>query len=148
MIFFYIKIIQYTTLLGISLYYGYKHAGKRINKDLNNIDNTDNANNDVESTTNNLDSEEYFYFNDHELENLPKEIKDKLECPISLCIFREPVITKHGYTFEKKALLNWLKTNQVCPFTKQNLNIRTDIRRNDNIKLSIKYFVLKNRLGL
>lgn len=40
-------------------------------------------------------------------------------CPISLEIMVEPVITKQGYTFEKNAILNWLRDHRTCPISRE-----------------------------
>jgi hypothetical protein len=42
-------------------------------------------------------------------------------CPISLEIMVDPVITKQGYSFERTAILNWLRTNKTCPLTREPL---------------------------
>ena len=33
----------------------------------------------------------------------------------------DPVITKQGYSFERTAILNWLRTNKTCPLTREPL---------------------------
>lgn len=38
-------------------------------------------------------------------------------CPITLYPMKEPVIDCHGHTFEREALLNWLKRNTTSPYT-------------------------------
>jgi hypothetical protein len=39
-------------------------------------------------------------------------------CPITQDIMREPVIDKEGNTYEKSAILEWLKTNNKSPITR------------------------------
>jgi hypothetical protein len=39
-------------------------------------------------------------------------------CPITQDVMREPVIDKEGYTYEKSAILEWLKTNNKSPITR------------------------------
>ena len=44
--------------------------------------------------------------------------KDDFKCPICLDIFIKPVIDKCGHTFCKKCILNHLKSNFLCPLSK------------------------------
>jgi hypothetical protein len=39
-------------------------------------------------------------------------------CPITQDVMREPVIDKEGNTYEKSAILEWLKTNNKSPITR------------------------------
>jgi hypothetical protein len=39
-------------------------------------------------------------------------------CPITQDVMREPVIDKEGNTYEKSAILEWLKTNNNSPITR------------------------------
>lgn len=39
-------------------------------------------------------------------------------CPITQDVMREPVIDKEGNTYEKSAILEWLKTNNISPITR------------------------------
>jgi hypothetical protein len=39
-------------------------------------------------------------------------------CPITRDVMREPVIDKEGNTYEKSAILEWLKTNNKSPITR------------------------------
>jgi tetratricopeptide (TPR) repeat protein len=40
-------------------------------------------------------------------------------CPITNDIMKEPVMDKHGHSFEKTAILQWLKTKSACPMNQQ-----------------------------
>lgn len=56
------------------------------------------------------------------------ETNDEIEyesffCPITQEIMKEPVITiTKGISYEKTAIINWLKKNQTCPKTRTPLN--------------------------
>ena len=39
-------------------------------------------------------------------------------CPITQDVMKEPVIDKEGNTYEKSAILEWLKTNNKSPITR------------------------------
>ena len=42
-------------------------------------------------------------------------------CPITQEVLREPVIDYEGNTYEKSAILNWLKINNTSPITRNPL---------------------------
>jgi hypothetical protein len=39
-------------------------------------------------------------------------------CPITQDVMREPVIDREGNTYEKSAILEWLKSNNTSPITR------------------------------
>lgn len=47
--------------------------------------------------------------------NIPNEFI----CPISLELMDDPVICNDGYSYEKKAILNWLKKSNISPMTRE-----------------------------
>ena len=49
------------------------------------------------------------------------EGKDSFICPINQTIMTDPVITPYGTTYERSAILNWLKKNKTDPLTKKKL---------------------------
>jgi hypothetical protein len=57
---------------------------------------------------------------------------------------RQPVINPNGFTFEKDTILEWLKTKQECPMTKNKLT-KKDLRLNKNALNYIQYLVYKER---
>ena len=48
-------------------------------------------------------------------------IEENLNCPISLTLIEDPVITPDGITYDKKSLLAWLKKSKNDPFTKKEI---------------------------
>ena len=45
-------------------------------------------------------------------------VPSRLQCPITLCLFREPVVIDSGHTFERAALLEtWRTKPGLCPLT-------------------------------
>ena len=49
------------------------------------------------------------------------EGKDSFICPINQTIMTDPVITPYGTTYERSAILNWLKKSKTDPLTKKKL---------------------------
>ena len=50
------------------------------------------------------------------------EGKDSFICPINQTLMEDPVITPYGTTYERSAILNWLKRNKTDPLTKKSLS--------------------------
>ncbi len=50
------------------------------------------------------------------------EEKDSFLCPINQTLMEDPVITPYGTTYERSAILNWLKKNNTDPLTKKKLS--------------------------
>lgn len=38
-------------------------------------------------------------------------------CPITYDIMQDPVIASDGYTYERSAIMNWIKNNNTSPMT-------------------------------
>lgn len=38
-------------------------------------------------------------------------------CPITQQVMTDPVLTKYGHLFERKAIEDWLKSHNTCPLT-------------------------------
>ena len=63
------------------------------------------------------DGEDDFYF------SATIAVPDKrFICPLTKSIMEDPVVSKHGHNFERKAILTWLDDmGDVCPITKEPL---------------------------
>ncbi len=48
---------------------------------------------------------------------------DDLICPITLQIFRDPVIAGDGHTYERAAIVRWILEHGTSPLTRQPLNL-------------------------
>jgi len=55
-------------------------------------------------------------------------------CPITLEIFKDPVKTIHGQTYERSAIENWLLTKNTDPMTGETLKIKA-VFPDDDMKL-------------
>lgn len=42
-----------------------------------------------------------------------------LVCPIQMTVFHDPVVASDGHTYERSAIVNWLRTNTTSPVTRQ-----------------------------
>lgn len=145
--------MEYISTIAI-LYTGYYLGDKLINtykytiysiigiSDINNIDNIVEDKNNCKNLVkiNNSDNNSNLIFNDNDLNYLPDEIKQNLECGISGSYFRDPVITPQGYTIEKSTIINWLNNSKKCPYTKAKLT-KDELVSNKNIKNAINFFI-------
>ena len=51
--------------------------------------------------------------------------KDDLICPITHLIFEHPVVLSDGFTYERKAIEDWLKIKDTSPKTNERLVTKT-----------------------
>lgn len=58
---------------------------------------------------------------------------DELTCPITLQIFRDPVIASDGHAYEREAIVKWILQNGTSPLTREPLCI-DDLRHDDRLK--------------
>ena len=96
------------------------------------------------------DEEELFY-KEEELNSVPDELRELLDCSVDLCIFflilgclKSPVVSPNGITFENNSIREWLKRKNICPVTKRELNVK-DLRFNRNVRNLINFLVLRDR---
>jgi len=50
-----------------------------------------------------------------------EEVNSPFMCPITLQIMEDPVITPHGITYERQAILDWIEKKRTCPITQKPL---------------------------
>jgi hypothetical protein len=48
---------------------------------------------------------------------------DDLICPITLQVFRDPVVAADGRTYERAAIVQWISEHGTSPFTRQPLDV-------------------------
>ncbi|KAA0715789.1 hypothetical protein E1301_Tti013876 [Triplophysa tibetana] len=68
-------------------------------------------------------------------------IPQHLICPLSKQMFIDPVKTKYGNVYERKAIEEWIKTNQSDPLSKKELKT-CDLKEDKNMKKSAQEFRL------
>jgi U-box domain len=69
-------------------------------------------------------------------------------CPITLELFKTPISTRNGHSFERDALLQWMTTNggnYTCPLTRMPL-LASDLVLNHDLKWKISEWKVKNHL--
>jgi len=49
--------------------------------------------------------------------------KQELTCPITLDIYRDPVLAGDGHVYERKAIITWIEQNGTSPLTREPLNV-------------------------
>jgi serine/threonine protein kinase len=62
---------------------------------------------------------------------------ESCKCPITQEIFEDPVMGDDGHTYERKAIIDWLKKNGTSPITRQPMNINA-LRTNYAVKQMIE----------
>ena len=50
-------------------------------------------------------------------------IGDCLVCPITFSLFNDPVIAEDGHTYERSAIIDWIKRNSTSPLTRTSITI-------------------------
>ena len=53
-----------------------------------------------------------------EFDSSDKDVPSSFLCPITMCRMRYPVILSDGYTYEKRAITEWLSNHNLSPITK------------------------------
>lgn len=61
-----------------------------------------------------------------------RPLPDSFYCPITQDLMVDPVIAPDGNTFEREAIVNWIRANGTNPVTRQALTIGA-LRRNNNL---------------
>ena len=64
---------------------------------------------------------------------------DALLCPITLELFRDPVLAQDGHTYEREAIVKWIQKNNRSPITNQELSLE-HLYPNYAIKKIVDYF--------
>ena len=58
---------------------------------------------------------------------------EDLICPITLQIFRDPVVAADGRTYERAAIVQWIAEHGTSPFIRQPLNVN-ELQADDYLK--------------
>ena len=64
---------------------------------------------------------------------------DSLICPITLELFRDPVLAQDGHTYERQAIVEWIEKNGRSPITDQPLSLE-HLYPNYAIKKAVDHF--------
>jgi hypothetical protein len=71
-------------------------------------------------------------------------VETEMRCPICAEIMRDPVIDRDGYTYERKAILQWLEHDNRSPLTRKPLS-EADLRPNRALKSVIQQYLLQKK---
>ncbi|CAF2593036.1 unnamed protein product [Rotaria sp. Silwood2] len=64
---------------------------------------------------------------------------DSVLCPITLELFRDPVLAQDGHTYERKAIVEWIKKNGTSPITGEQISLE-HLYPNYAIKKAVDHF--------
>ncbi|KAG7359214.1 U-box domain containing protein [Nitzschia inconspicua] len=57
-------------------------------------------------------------------EDVVDDIPEEFVCPLTLCVMKDPVVSKDGINYDRTAIVQWLaKGNQSCPLTRQPMKL-------------------------
>jgi hypothetical protein len=65
-------------------------------------------------------------------------------CPITLTLMNDPVIGSDGRSYERSAILQWLRTNPHSPITRQPMNA-SSLKPNYALKSAIERYIQSQR---
>jgi hypothetical protein len=69
---------------------------------------------------------------------------DRFRCSLTRKIMKEPVTSKHGYHFEQKTIMKWIKRRgETCPISGQPLKV-SDLKPNSMLQWEIMFWQRKN----
>ncbi|CAM2712428.1 unnamed protein product [Rotaria socialis] len=82
-------------------------------------------------------------------QNLPTSITtripDALLCPITSDLFEDPVLAEDGHTYERQAIVQWIRQNGTSPITREPLHEK-NLRTNYTIRKLVEELHLNNSL--
>ncbi|CAF1086367.1 unnamed protein product [Didymodactylos carnosus] len=70
---------------------------------------------------------------------MSNSLEDSLICPITYELFKDPVVAEDGHTYEKDAIIAWIKKGGTSPLTHQKLAVET-LRPNYVVKKLVDAF--------
>ncbi|KAG7355176.1 U-box domain containing protein [Nitzschia inconspicua] len=57
-------------------------------------------------------------------EDVVDDIPEEFICPLTLCVMKDPVVSKDGINYNRTAIVQWLaKGNHSCPLTRQSMKL-------------------------
>ena len=102
---------------------------------------------DDEDTDDDTDEEECIGdANDGTPNNTESElvIPSNFICPLTLAIMKDPLISRHGQNYERRAIMEWIhQGNATCPMTRQPLRL-SNLITNHSLKVQIEQWKKQN----
>lgn len=74
-------------------------------------------------------------------------VPEKYLCPLTLEIMVHPLMTKAGHSFERSAIFEWLRVNDVNPLTREPLSPR-DLVLNHALKMEIRQWRTRHHIEI
>ena len=71
-------------------------------------------------------------------------IPEEFICPLTLELYKNPVMTRWGHTYERDAIIEWLHTHDECPLTRNSMTLR-DIIPNRVLREQIQTWKSKQK---
>ena len=142
----YILLIPFTCLMIILIYIGLKKLGLFVEKKvigkvkdmLERKKRIKTIKNEIEELEKNLNVPKY-KINQKRLEFFKEKFHDALTCPISLDLFKDPVIVTSGHTYEREYIANVIHQSGKDPQTRQKLKL-DDIASNYLVSQIVNIF--------
>ena len=50
---------------------------------------------------------------------------ESFHCPITLALFNDPVVAQDGHTYEREAIVQWIRQHGTSPMTRQPLSLES-----------------------
>lgn len=72
--------------------------------------------------------------------------KQDLVCPITLDIYRDPVLASDGHVYERKAILTWIAQQGTSPLTREPLNVN-DLHTDERIRQLCESYRLTHQIN-
>ena len=72
------------------------------------------------------------------------EAPSEFVCPLTLDVMDDPIMTKYGHSYERSAILQWLRSGQgVCPLSRRPLQLQ-DLVTNHGLRIRIQQWRTAN----
>lgn len=76
------------------------------------------------------------------------EVPDEFICPLTLEIMKDPVVSRYGNSFERSAIVEWLKNGtHDCPLTRRPLTLQGVIT-NHRLRTRIREWQINNEMDV
>jgi serine/threonine protein kinase len=118
----------------------------RLMQRCNNIDTKEQAFGSVITTFADIHNELYQIWEDEtkKLKDQSQAIPDGFLCPITQDVMKDPVILMDGHSYERKAIMDWLKRSNRSPLTNEEIPMAS---KDANIPLVVDNFALKSAIA-
>jgi hypothetical protein len=78
------------------------------------------------------------------MEDRARAVPDGFLCPITQDVMRDPVILQDGHSYERKAIMDWLKRSKRSPLTNEELPISS---KYGSLPMMLDNYALKSAIS-